>query len=159
MSQSNLFHWTPRTLVLKLYHQTCMLKPSACMLLLQSSLTLCDPMDCSLSSSSVHGLLQARILEWIAMPFSRVSSWHKDWNHVAHVSRVSRLFFTSSTTWGTQNPVASMKYLALGNNAAVFHKAKPVYGRSQTYLPSSCIVWVYEKCQKVWIPSSITWKW
>ena len=40
----------------------------------QSFLTLCDPMDCSLPGSSVHGILQVRILEWIAMPFSRGSS-------------------------------------------------------------------------------------
>ena len=38
---------------------------------LQSGLTLCDSMDCSLPGSSVLGLLQARILEWVAMPFSR----------------------------------------------------------------------------------------
>ena len=38
---------------------------------LQSCLTLWDPMDCSPSGSSVHGILQARILEWIAIPFSR----------------------------------------------------------------------------------------
>ena len=38
----------------------------------QTCLTLCDPMDCSLPGSSVHGILQARILEWAAMPFSRV---------------------------------------------------------------------------------------
>ena len=37
----------------------------------QSCLTLCDPMDCSLPGSSVHGILQARILEWIAIPFSK----------------------------------------------------------------------------------------
>ena len=37
---------------------------------LQSCPTLCDPMDCSLLGSSVHGILQARILEWIAMPTS-----------------------------------------------------------------------------------------
>ena len=35
---------------------------------LQSCLTLCDPMDCSPPGSSVHGILQARILEWVAMP-------------------------------------------------------------------------------------------
>ena len=40
----------------------------------QSCLTLCDPMDCSRPGSSVHGLLQARILEWVAMPSSRGSS-------------------------------------------------------------------------------------
>ena len=37
-------------------------------------LTLCDPMDCSSPGSSVHGILQARILEWVAIPFSRDSS-------------------------------------------------------------------------------------
>ena len=44
-------------------------------LVVQSCLTLCDPMDCSLPDSSVHGLLQAIILEWVAMPFSSGSSW------------------------------------------------------------------------------------
>ena len=43
-----------------------------------SCLTLCDPMDCSLSGSSVHGILQARILEWVAISFSRGSSWPRD---------------------------------------------------------------------------------
>ena len=37
----------------------------------QSRLTLCDPMDCSLLGASIHGILQARILEWEAIPFSR----------------------------------------------------------------------------------------
>ena len=36
---------------------------------LRSCLTLCDPMDCSLTGSSSHGILQARILKWVAMPF------------------------------------------------------------------------------------------
>ena len=40
----------------------------------QSCLTLCDPVDCSLPGSSLHGILQARVLEWVAMPFSRGSS-------------------------------------------------------------------------------------
>ena len=40
----------------------------------QSCPTLCNPMDCSLQGSSLHGILQARILEWIAYPFSRGSS-------------------------------------------------------------------------------------
>ena len=41
---------------------------------LQSCLTLCDPKDCSLPGSSTHGILQARILEWVAMPSSSGSS-------------------------------------------------------------------------------------
>ena len=39
----------------------------------QSYLTLCDPMDCSLPGSSVHGIIQARILKWVAISFSRGS--------------------------------------------------------------------------------------
>ena len=42
-----------------------------CVKLLQSCATLCDPMDCSPPGSSVHGILQTRILEWVAMPSSR----------------------------------------------------------------------------------------
>ena len=44
----------------------------------QSCPTLCDPVDCSLPSSFVHGISQARILEWIAIAFSRGSSWPRD---------------------------------------------------------------------------------
>ena len=40
-------------------------------LVAQTCLTLCNPMDCSPPDSSVHGILQARILEWVAIPFSR----------------------------------------------------------------------------------------
>ena len=40
-------------------------------LIAQSCLTLCDPLDCRLPGSSVHAILQARILEWVAIPFSR----------------------------------------------------------------------------------------
>ena len=47
-------------------------------LVAQSYLTPCDPMDCSLPGSSVHGILQARTLEWVAVPFSRGSSQPRD---------------------------------------------------------------------------------
>ena len=43
-------------------------------------------MDCSLSRSSVHGILQARILEWVAIPFSRGSSQHRDWTWVSCIA-------------------------------------------------------------------------
>ena len=48
----------------------------------QSCSTLCDPMACSLPGSSVHGILQARILEWVAIPFSRGSSQPRDRSQV-----------------------------------------------------------------------------
>ena len=44
------------------------LNPHVCVLVTQSCLTLWDPMDCSPPGSSVHGILQARILEWVAFP-------------------------------------------------------------------------------------------
>ena len=46
---------------------------------LQSCPTLCDPVDCSPPGSSVHGILQARILEWVAISFSRGSYRPRDW--------------------------------------------------------------------------------
>ena len=46
-------------------------------------LTLCNPIDCRPPGSSVHGILQARILEWVAMPSSRVSSQPGDQTHVS----------------------------------------------------------------------------
>ena len=60
-------------------------------LVLQTCPTLCDPMDCNPPGSSVHGILQARILEWVAIPFSRGSSRPGDrtW-----VSCIAGRFFT-----------------------------------------------------------------
>ena len=52
----------------------------------QSCPTLCNPMDCSPPGSSVHGILQARILEWVAISFSRRSSWPRDRTQVSHIA-------------------------------------------------------------------------
>ena len=49
----------------------------------QSCLTLCNPMDCSPPGSSVHGILQARVLEWVAVSFSRGSSQPSDQTRVS----------------------------------------------------------------------------
>ena len=65
-------------------------------LVTQSCSTFWNPMDCSPPGSSVHGVLQTRILEWVAIPFSRGSSRHKDGTHVSHVS--GRFF----TVWATR---------------------------------------------------------
>ena len=55
-------------------------------LVAQSCLTLCDPIDCSPPGSSVHGILQARTLEWGAMPSSRGSSQPRDQTQVTHTA-------------------------------------------------------------------------
>ena len=52
----------------------------ACVLVIQLCLTLCDPMGCSPPGSSVHGILQERLLEWLAMPLSRRSSQLREKN-------------------------------------------------------------------------------
>ena len=54
-------------------------------LVTQSYLTLCDPMDCNPPGSSVHGILQARILEWVAMPSSGGFSQPRDQTHVSYI--------------------------------------------------------------------------
>ena len=58
----------------------------------QSCLTLCDPMDCSLPGFSLHGILQAKILEWGAVPFSRGSSQPRN---QTRVSCIAGAFFTN----------------------------------------------------------------
>ena len=58
--------------------------------LLQLCLTRGDFMDCNLPGSCVHGILQARILEWVAMPSSRVFSQPRDQTHISYVSYIGR---------------------------------------------------------------------
>ena len=65
--------------------------PKVKVLVAQLCPTLCDPMDCSLPGSSVHGIFQARILEWVAIPFSRRSSQPRN---QTQVSCVAGRFFT-----------------------------------------------------------------
>ena len=57
-----------------------------CVSVIQLCLTLCDPMNCSLPSSSVHGILLSIILESIAISSSRGSSWSRNWTHVSCTS-------------------------------------------------------------------------
>ena len=66
---------------------------------LQSCLTLCDLMDCSPPGSSVYGIFQARILEWVAISFSRGSSRLRDWTCVSYISYITLAgrFFSIST--------------------------------------------------------------
>ena len=67
-----------------------------CVLVVQSYSTLCESIDYNLPGSSVHGILQARILEWVAMPFSRGSSQPRDRTQVSHIA--GRFFII----WATQ---------------------------------------------------------
>ena len=66
----------------------------------QSCPTLCNPMDCSLPGFSVYGIFQARILEWVAISFSRRSSQPRDWTRVSRiVGRCFTLWALKLTKW------------------------------------------------------------
>ena len=67
--------------------------------LLQSCPTLCYLMDCSLPIFSVRGIVQARILEWVAISFSRGSSWSRNQTCVSCISCTAGRFFTTEL-WG-----------------------------------------------------------
>ena len=68
--------------------------------------TLCDLLDCSSLGSSVYGILQARILEWIAIPVSRGFSWPRDWIQVSCTE--GRIFII----WVTREYMRSLKRLS-----------------------------------------------
>ena len=80
----------------------------------QSCRTLCDPVDCNLPGSFVHGILQARILEWVAISFSRGSSRPRDW------TRVSRLAGRHSNFWATREALLPPKPMLILINRVDF---------------------------------------
>ena len=71
--------------------------------------TLWDPVDCSPSGSSVHGILQARILEWAALPSSRGSCRPRDQTHVSYVSCIGRQVFLPPHYLGSLDISANMR--------------------------------------------------
>ena len=64
----------------------------------------CDPVDCSLPGSSVHGISEARILEWVAISFSRVSSWPRN---QTQVSCIAGRFFTN---WAMREVLSCLQF-------------------------------------------------
>ena len=90
-----------------------LLEVVVCVLVVQSCRTLCDPMDCSLTGSSVHGILQASKLEWVAIPFSRGSSCPRDqiW-----VSQITSRFFT---IWATREAQGATPFIRISKEPIV----------------------------------------
>ena len=100
-------------------------------LVTQSCLTVCDPMTCSPLGSSVHGILQTRILEWFAMPLSRGSSWPRDWTHVSCLA--DWLF----ALWATKHNIECMQIFQAGVGEGVLWFSR------ETGLKGLCVY----KCQ------------
>ena len=83
---------------------------------LQSCLTLCDPMDCSQPDSSVFRILQVRILEWVAIWYTRGSSQPKDRTHVSCVSCIGRQILYHCPTW---EALLKWEILKAGDSAVI----------------------------------------
>ena len=79
-------------------------------------------MRCSPSGFSVHGILQARILEWVAMSSSRGSSQPRDQTHVSSVLCTGRKVFTSRATWETQTNSLQKYIIQNGINGVEYLK-------------------------------------
>ena len=105
----------------------------------QSCQTLWDPMDCSLPGSSIHGIFQARILEWVAIFFSRGSSPPRDWTQVSHIE-VKLL-----TIWATREELEWWAPMAISRGSS--------WLRNQTHVSyiscissgfwTTCSTWVW----------------
>ena len=83
-------------------------------LVTQSCPFLCDPMNCSLPGSSAHEILQTRILEWVAIPFSRVCSWPRDWTGSPALQADSLLSITREDTiyWLVMDVYINISFLS-----------------------------------------------
>ena len=114
-------------------------------LVTQSCLPLGDPMDCSPPGSFVHGVSQARKLEWVAISFFRGSPWPRDWTQVSHSTVwLYHLRQADSTVWATRE--AAM-------NTQCSHKWKKNFFKESGVHAAA---WERKVRHKVWGPLSIT---
>ena len=89
-------------------------------LVTQSCLALCEPMECSLPGSSVHGILQARILEWVAIPFSRGSPRPNGSGlnpHLLHHRQILYHLSHQGSPWseGRGQPISCLGVMCIGH--------------------------------------------
>ena len=91
-------------------------------LVMKSCLTLCHYMDYSPPFSSVHGIIQARILEWVAISFSRGSSWPREQTHISSVSSIGRQILYQCATWEALTAfIIKLKLLYLASRVLYDH--------------------------------------
>ena len=72
----------------------------------------CDPMDCSQPNSSIHGIFQARILEWVAISLSRGYSWPRDQTHVSCISCIADRLLPLSHLGISRRTISSVQSLS-----------------------------------------------
>ena len=113
----------------------------------QSCPTLCDPVDCSPPGFSVHGILQARILEWVAFSFSRRSSQPRDWTQVSYIAGIRfNLWATREATDKPENltnyrfPGLNLELSSLRLWTHVYISVSPI-NNSQWFLSLAALGW------------------
>ena len=111
----------------------------------QSCPILCDPMECSLPGSSIHGIFQARVLEWVVISFSRGSSRPSDWTWVSCI--VGRCF----TIWATRE--VSLSPGVCSNSCPLSLWCHPTISSSVTHF-SSCLQSFQHQNLFQWVSSS-----
>ena len=82
----------------------------------QSCLILCDPMDCNPTGSSVHGIFQARILEWVAIAYSRGTSWPRDQTCISCVSYIGRQILYHWITWDVHKHIQRQRKVSVSED-------------------------------------------
>ena len=137
-------------------------------LVAHSCLTLCDPIGCSPPGSSVHGILHARTLEWVENPFSRGSSWPRDWTWVSHITDrfftiwVTRetsypLYLYSNHWWNRTNPGVAAAAAAAKSLQLCPTLCDPIDGSP----PGSAVPGILQARTLEWVAISFSnaWKW
>ena len=94
-----------------------------------SHVQLCDPMDCSLPGFSLHGILQARVLGWVAISFSRGSSQPRDRTQVSHIpGRCFNLWATREQAHEVRSGSVSFGSLSPGAQKVLFEPSEGIWG-------------------------------
>ena len=91
---------------------------------------LCDPIDCGPPGSSVHGISQARILEWVTVSSSRGSSWPRDGTRFSHISCISRQSLYHCTAW---KALPNVSYKWTHTSYMYISKAKDFQGEKEAW--------------------------
>ena len=114
-----------------------------------SHVQLCDPMDCSPPGSSAYGIFRQEILEWVAISYSRGSSWLRDWTLVSCISCTGRRILCHCATWKAQKTPYQGKCL-VGQPAAHWDRSPLTlqYSQRTMILPqTTTIMYVHKKDQ------------
>ena len=120
----------------------------------QSCPTFCNPVDCRPPGSSVHGISQARTLEWVAISFSRGSSWPRDWTQA---SCIGRWIFT---TEHQRSPTLTCSWASSSNTNLFYSKvlnASCNLLNTVLKVKNRVIVWVGNGCKYIGCLPSKSW--